>query len=115
MRVEVKQLVGDAALTLEDGLKLYSVIKPQLTNGQQVDIDFSGITLYASLFFNAAIGQLLKDFRPESLNTLLTIENLNAFGLDTMKRSIENAKRFYASEDFRKAQSEVLRAMAEAE
>ena len=115
MRIDVKNLVGDTALTLEDGLKLYAVIKPPLLNGQRVDIDFSGITLFASLFFNAAIGQLLKDFSSESLNTLLIIENLNASGLDTMRRSIENAKKFYASDDFQKVQSEVLRAMAEAE
>lgn len=115
MRVDVKREVGDTALTLEDGLKLYSIIKPALLKGQGVEIDFSGITLFASLFFNAAIGQLLRDFKPEALNTLLVIINLNASGLDTMKRSIENAKKYYNSGDFQKIQSEVLRAMAEAD
>lgn len=115
MRIEVKNIVGDTALTLEDGQQLYSAIKTMLIQKQRVTIDFSGITLFASLFFNSAIGQLLKDFSAESLNTLLTIENLNASGLDTMRRSIANAKTYYASGDFRKVQGEILRAMAETE
>lgn len=115
MRVDVKSIVGDSALTLEDGQRIYSFIKPYLLKGQRVDLDFYEITLFASLFFNAAIGQLLRDLQPEALNRLLTIENLNASGLETMKRSIANAKMFYASDDFQKVQSEVLRAMAEAD
>lgn len=115
MRVDVKSIVGDSALTLEDGLKLYALIMPSLHNNECVRLDFSGLTLFASLFFNAAIGQLLRDFDPNALNKLLVVENLDPTGSETLRSSIENAKVFYSSEDFRKAQSEVLRAMAEAD
>lgn len=115
MRIEVQRIVGDTALTLEDGQNLYSLLQPALLKGEKILVDFTGISIFASLFFNAAIGQLLKDFRPESLNALLTIENLNASGRDTLVRSIANAKTYYASGEFRKVQRDVLRAMAETE
>jgi STAS-like domain of unknown function (DUF4325) len=115
MRVPIKQIVGDSALTLEDGQKVYPLIKRRLDQKQGIELDFEGITLFASLFFNAALGQLLRDFKPDFLNTLVKIDNLNDVGLATMKRSIENAKQFYASADFQRTQTEVLRAMAEAE
>lgn len=115
MRVDVQKIVGDSALTLEDGQNLYELIKPSLENGEKVCLDFSGISLFASLFFNAAVGQLLKDFRPDSLNTLLSIQAISPTGSETMRRSIENAKSFYASDDFRRKETEALRAMAASE
>lgn len=115
MRVHIKEIVGDSALTLEDGQKIFPLIKRRLDQNQEIELDFNGITLFASLFFNAALGQLLRDFKPEFLNRLISITNLNEVGSATMKRSIENAKQFYASADFQRTQTEVLRAMAEAE
>lgn len=115
MRVSVKGIVGDSALTLEDGQKIYPLIKRELEHRRAIELDFSGVTLFASLFFNAAFGQLLKDFNPDFLNKLITIHGLSDAGLETMRRSIANAKQFYGSPDFRRTQTEVLRAMAEAE
>src|SRR5437899_13092775 len=115
MRHAVRDIIGENALTLEDGQSIYDRIKPELANRRNVELDFSGVTVFASPFFNAAIGQLLKDFKPEDLNRLLRVVNLIPAGHDVLKRVIENAKQYYSSEHFRKAQSEVLRAMSEAE
>jgi hypothetical protein len=69
--------------------------------------------VYASPFFNAAIGQLLKDIKSEDLNRLLKICNLVPAGLAVLKRVIENSKQYYSDENFRKAQDEVLLEQAE--
>lgn len=65
------------------------------------------------LFFNAAIGQLLKDIKAEDLNRFLKIYNLVSAGLVVLKRVMENSKQYYSDENFRKAQDEVLLEQAE--
>lgn len=115
MKYAVRDIIGENALTLEDGQSVYDRIKTELVNGRPVELDFADVRVFASPFFNAAVGQLLKDFKPEDLNRLLSVSNLIPAGHDVLTRVIENAKQYYSSEDFRKAQSEVLRAMSEAE
>lgn len=81
--------------------------------GQPVELDFERVDVYASPFFNAAFGQLLKDIKSEELNRLLKICNLVPAGLAVLKRVIENSKQYYSDENFRKAQDEVLLEQAE--
>ncbi len=111
MRVHVRDTVGENAITLDDGQAIHDRIKPELAAGRQVDLDFEGVAIFASPFFNAAIGQLLKDLQPDDLNRLLRIQNLNAVGDGLMRRVIENAKRYYASPDYRAAQARILQEM----
>ena len=54
--------------------------EPELVADREVTLDFDGVSVFASPFLNAAIGQLLKDVRPEDLNRLLRIEKLNPTG-----------------------------------
>jgi hypothetical protein len=108
MKCLVREIVGEDAITLEDGQAVHDRIKPELAAGHQVELDFDGVTVFASPFFNAAIGQLLEDIQPEDLNGLLRVQNLNAVGAGLMSRVIENAKRYYSSPDYRKAQQRVL-------
>lgn len=114
MRLAVRDLVGEYALILDDGQKVYDQIVPALRAGQAVEVDFAGVTIFASGFFNAAIGQLLKDFKAEDLRQRVTAVNLTAVGADVLQQVVENAKRYYAApESYREAQRKVLQAMAE--
>ena len=80
--------------------------------GREVELDFDGVSVFASLFFNAAIGQLLKDIGPETLNRLLHLDNLNPLGQDLLRRVIDNSKRYYASKEYRDVQARVLQRLA---
>ncbi len=113
MQYKVKDITGDYAITLEDGQILFDRIHPELATGHQVQLDFEGVSVFASPFFNAAVGQLLKDLTPDTLNTLLKVVNLSPVGLDVLKRVIENAKRYYSSPDYRKAQEQLLQKLSE--
>jgi hypothetical protein len=67
------------------------------------------VKIFASPFFNAAVGQLVKDFKPDSLNRLLKVQNLSPLGQDVLKRVIENAKLYFSSsENYRTTQAEVI-------
>ena len=113
MRVLIHDITrGEDAITLDDGQRVYDRIHPELRAGRAVELDFSGVTVLASPFFNAAIGQLLRDLSPNDLNRLLQVSNLTPVGTNVMRQVIANAKRYYAEPDYRKAVTEVLTALA---
>ena len=111
--VKVHELVGENAITLDDGQAVYDRIAPALKDHQPVEVDFSEVEVFASPFFNSAAGQLLNDISPEELNRLVKFTNLNPAGKAVLKRVIENAKQYYASPDYRAAQEEALKKLAE--
>ena len=108
MLYNMREIVGEYCITLEDGQKVYDLIHPQLVAGCSVELSFTGVKVFASPFFNFAIGQLLVDIHADELNRLLKITNLNAVGASVLKRVIENAKRYYSDEHFYNAVDEVL-------
>ena len=91
---------------------MFERIKPELAAGHAVELDFTGVAVFASPFLNAAVGQLLKDLKADDLNRLLTVTNLAHAGGEVLARVIENAKRYYSSPDYRQAQAKVLGDMA---
>jgi hypothetical protein len=112
MKINVKQDIGENCMTVKQGQKLYDIIYPALIAAKTVEIDFIGVRIFASPFFNYAIGQLLRDLTAVQLNELLVIRNLNAVGSSTLELVIENAGRYYSDENFRHAKDEVMREMA---
>src|SRR5262245_36240353 len=112
MRLAIRDICA-FAITGEDGQVVFDRIVPALRRAEPVEIDFQGVTVYASPFFNAAIGQLLRDFKREDLRRLLKVENLTADGHDVVRQVIDNSERYYASPDYRETQRKVLEAMAE--
>jgi hypothetical protein len=113
MRFMVHDIIrGEDAITLDDGQSVYDRIYPELRAGREVDLDFLQVSVLASPFFNAAIGQLLRDLSSDELNRLLRVTNLTPVGANVMRQVIANAKRYYAEPDYRRAVTEVLTALA---
>lgn len=108
MRFEIKEIAGTNCITLQDGQVVFEKIYPQLKAGHPVELSFAGVRIFASPFFNAAIGQLLRDISPERLNALLKISDLAPVGFDTLKKVIENSREFYSSEENQRAITESL-------
>ena len=96
---KVFEIIGENCITMEDGQKIYDLVFPELKSGNSVELNFSGCKIFVSLFFNYAIGHLLKDFPPNDLNRLLTISNIEPMGSETLQGVIENAKRYYLMDD----------------
>jgi STAS-like domain of unknown function (DUF4325) len=112
MKMNIRQYLGENCMTVKQGQSLYNEIYPILQSGKEVEIDFSGVKIFASPFFNYAIGQLLRDLTADQLNDLLIIQNLNSVGSNTLELVIENAQRYYSDDNFRHAKDEVIREMA---
>src|SRR4051794_7553560 len=72
MKLVVRDLVGPICITQEDGEKVFERILLELNNKQSVTIDFSDVNIFASPFFNTAIGRLFRQFIHSELDELLT-------------------------------------------
>lgn len=108
IRIAVTEVAGPNCVTLADGQLVYQKIYPELIAGRHVELNFGGVRVAASPFFNAAIGQLLKDIPSEKLNHLLKVTDLSPAGIDTLKKVIENSRDFYHHERTRKAVTETM-------
>lgn len=101
-------LIGKNCITLGDGQKVYERVHPELLADRPVELDFAGVEIVASPFFNFAIGQLHRDIKPENLNVLLKVSNLNSVGEQILKLVMENSKRYYSDADFRSRVNQVI-------
>lgn len=115
MKLEITNLVGERCVTSEDGQRIYEEIHPKLAAGEPVFLDFTGVTVFASPFFNFAIGQLLRDLKPDDLNELLKVEGLLPDGGLVVQRVVKNAKEYYRNPETKKAVDEILKQQAEDE
>lgn len=108
MLVKVYEITGEYAIAADSGQKLYDQIHPDLLDGKPVELNFSGVKVFASAFFNFALGQLLKDVPADNLNRLLTIHALNPHGEKVLRQIIANAQRYYSEPQYREAVDDVM-------
>lgn len=106
--VSVHDVSGANCITLEDGEKVYELVHPLLSKGVPVTLDFSGVRVFASSFFNSAVGQLFRDLDSDTLNRLLLIVNLESDGTTVLRRVIENSRQYYADPRMREAVDNVM-------
>lgn len=91
MKFEVFPIFGAICTTFKSGQSLYEVIIQNLKVNEKVELDFSGVRIVASPFFNGAIGQLYNDFSQDELNQNLIISNLVETGQEIIERIKDNA------------------------
>jgi hypothetical protein len=101
MKLLIHDITGDNAMTREAGEALYNKIYPLLLEEQPVELDFSGVRRYLTVFFNFAIAQLYRDIDTDKLSQLLTVSGLNLVGEKVLARVLDNAKRYYTDEQYR--------------
>jgi len=112
--IKIKTRIGKNCITIGDGQKIYQSVHKSLLRNSTVKLDFSGVEVFASPFFNAAIGQLLKDIDSETLNRCLKIESISPVGRDTLQRVIENSKKFYGDPNYQRSIGALLKEYSEA-
>lgn len=112
MKINIQQLIGEVCMTFEDGQKVYNAYQPAFVAGDTVELDFGGTRVFVSQFFNASVGQLLKDHGLDEVRARLKVVNLPPSGSEPLRRSVENAERYYRDPKYREALDSVLTAQA---
>jgi len=92
MTISIKSFTSNA-LSAEAGKKLrkYIIEAYEQNPDETIILDFSGIVLFATMFFNASIGYLVKERRQDILDKITT-ENITSLGTRTFEHSIQNAE-----------------------
>jgi STAS-like domain of unknown function (DUF4325) len=108
MIYKIYDITGKMATDSESGQAVHDIILPYLQKGQAVDLDFTGVEIFATLFFNCAIGQLLANVPIEEIRTLLHTHGLSKDGQSIMEKAINYAARYYSDEKYRKAVDQVF-------
>jgi hypothetical protein len=114
MELNINQFCN-VAVTPDDGQRVFNSISPAIQSGQPVVLNFAGVTVFAASFFNRAIGQLLRDHTRAELKKLLVVKNLTADGANVVRQAIDNAEKYYGSEEYRNKQRAVVESIAEGE
>jgi hypothetical protein len=61
LRIYLEKVVGENCASIDDGDKVFQLVRPELVKGFQVEIDFKGINLMLTPFLNACFGKLLEE------------------------------------------------------
>lgn len=88
-----------SALTVEQGDLLYSEIKKELDEGEEVVIDFSDIESIITPFLNASIGRLYEIYTSEVLRERMHIINQPEGTNRKFNMVIRNAMQFYVDRE----------------
>jgi hypothetical protein len=98
-KIDVVTLIGLNAISLQNGTKLYQKIFPILSKGESVELNFNGVQIFASPFFNSSIGLMLKDISIEEMKRTLKIVGMDENGISLLNHVISNAISFYGNKD----------------
>jgi len=94
-RLAVREVTGPTCLSPEKGERVYRILERDVAAGEIVELDFAGVDLFATPFFNLSIGQLLRSHEPDVVRNRVRLVNLNEVGHDTYVRAFDNAVHTY--------------------
>lgn len=90
---------GKAAVSTEDGERLFETISAFLEKDFKVVLDFANIETLITTFLNAAIGQLYSKYDSPFLREHLSVRGLQPEDKERMVRTIERAKEYFKDKD----------------
>ena len=90
---------GKAAVSTEDGERLFETISAFLQKDFEVVLDFVNIETLITTFLNAAIGQLYSKYDSPFLRKHLSVRGLQPEDKERMVRTIERAKEYFKDKD----------------
>ena len=90
---------GNAAVSTEDGERLFETISTFLEKDFEVVLDFANIETLITTFLNAAIGQLYSKYESPFLREHLSVRGLQPEDRERMIKTIERAKEYFKDKD----------------
>lgn len=76
---------------MKQGQTLYDSMSHLVLNEYSVSLDFEGVEIVATPFFNASISMLLRDIPIDECKNRVNVKNLHANGRRLLNVSIANA------------------------
>ena len=83
------------AMTEDAGMQLRNEMCKAIQQEESVVLDFEGIELFATPFFNASIGYFVMQLSPDKYQDRVNVKNLSDLGRETYSHSYQNAVSVY--------------------
>jgi hypothetical protein len=83
--------ITSMAMTEDDGMKLREVMGNALKENHDIVLDFEGIDLFATPFFNSSIGYFILQLTPQTYDEKVTVTHITDLGKETYSHSYQNA------------------------
>lgn len=90
-RIKIKDLCR-MAMTEDQGLLVRNAMQPAVKAKEKIILDFEGINLFATMFFNASIGYYIVNTGIKYCTNNIVLENISDLGLETYMHSFKNAQ-----------------------
>lgn len=97
------------ALSEEDGSKVYSVICDHIEQKNKICVDFKGISLFATPFFNTSLGAAIVKFGVGLFDEYVEVANLDDLGQETYRHSRESAVSFKENKQSKQVIAEIVK------
>ena len=99
------------AISEASGIKLRESVQELLKSYDVVELDFTGITMFTTPFFNASIGYFILKWGPEVTKDKIQIveATLSEMGHLTLSHSEDNAIDFYNNQDLKEKVGEIVK------
>ena len=92
-----------------DAEQLLRIIEPMVEKSEKIQIDFSDIKIFTTLFFNIALTKYIVQLGVEKYEEMFEILNLSDVGKSTYQHSFDNAVEYYnLSEEQKNKQTAIL-------
>jgi len=111
--ISISDTFGPFCIASDDGGKLYGLIVDAIKDDQTVELDFTNIEVLVASFLNGALAPLYRDYDSIYLTEHLKFAGLTPSFIEVIQAVVDNAKRYYRDDAYRKAQDEALRLMSE--
>ena len=98
MTINVAQLIGENAVSIQKGEILYNEISRFWDSSELIELDFNNVKVFATPFFNRGVAPFLKDIKIEELQKKLSFKNMNDIGRSVLNHVIHNAIEYYSDE-----------------
>ena len=93
----------------DDATELDKVINPLFEQGEKIVVDFEGIKIFTTLFFNNVFAKYILKSGPDKYQDCFTLDNLSELGQTTYQHSFDNAVNYYRLSDAgKKAQDTIV-------
>ena len=86
------------AIAIEHGQRLYRLIHPHLTNGDSLQLDFTGVETLTDVFIGQSLGQLFRDIPAQKIRELIDFKGLDNDKYGMIQRTMNRAYRWYFNE-----------------
>ena len=96
LRIFMRKTVGPNCSSIDDGEKVLNLIRPELTKGFTVELDFEGVKLVLTPFLNTCFGKLLEQFGSELAITHVSMRNLSDEVLQRINNFINRKEEEYS-------------------